>query len=421
MNIDTDWPVSARDLALREPRHARTILAGLALSLLGISAAVVLFGRNAPTVVAEGRSREAETYPLAFLGLSTLTFVVVFAVFLIARRYITVHQRKERELESARVCAEAADSQKAALLAWATREIRGPMTTILGQCDASNCGESAREIIRGNAIKIVEVLDAMLGSDSPGGAVLSHCTPASESDARPPAIKGRVLLADDSSDNRTVIEHYLREAGVEVTTVGDGNAAYLAAIRTAARREPFDLILMDMRMPHPDGCTTTQLLRDSKYTGPIVALTANATERDRMRCYTSGHNGFLTKPINPNMFAKMLVKYLGQNQPISETTRLVSPSLANPKFIALRDAFCRELPSRIEAIDNAIAAADISGALELAHQLKGSSGCYGLMAIHEAARDFEAAANLPQNAQSIEKAAAALRDLCTGKLSSQAA
>jgi CheY-like chemotaxis protein len=420
MNIDTDWPVSARDLALREPRHARTILAGLALSLLGISGAVVLFGRNSHTVVAEGRSRDAETYPLAFLGLSTLTFVVVLAVFVIARRYITAHQRKERALESARVRAEAADSQKAALLAWATREIRGPLTTILGQCDAASCGEAAGAIIRGNAIKIVEVLEAMLGSDSPEGAALSHCAPVSKSDARP-AIKGRVLLADDSSDNRTVVAHYLREAGVEVTTVGDGSAAYFEAMCAAACREPFDLILMDMRMPHPDGCMTTQLLRDSRYVGPIVALTANATERDRMRCYTSGHNGFLTKPIDPHTFADMLVKYLGQKQPISETIRIDAASLANPKFITLRDAFCSELPSRVEAIDKAIAAGDISGALELAHQLKGSSGCYGLTAVYQAARNLEAAVDLPQDAQSIETAVAALRDLCTRELSSQAA
>jgi CheY-like chemotaxis protein/HPt (histidine-containing phosphotransfer) domain-containing protein len=412
MNIDTDWPVSARDLALREPRHTRTILIGLALSLLGISGAVVLFGRNVHNVVAEGRSREAETSPLAFLGLSTLTFVVVFAVFVIARRYITAHQRKERELECARVRAEAADSQKAELLAWVTREIRGPLTTILGQCDVAAGGASNCEIIRSNANQIVQVLDAMLSSDSPGGSVLSNCSSTSQSDVRP-TVRGRVLLAEDSADNRTVIEHYLRETGVEVTIVSDGKAAYYEAMSAAARGEPFDLILMDMRMPKLDGCETTQLLRDSKYRGPIVALTANATERDRVRCSTAGHNEFLTKPIDARKIAGILAHFLGRRtQAESGSITADAPGLNEPRFVALREAFRKELPSRIDAIEKAIAAADISKAADLAHQLNGSAACYGLTAIHDAAEALQAAADDPQFPSAIEQRLGVLRDLC---------
>ena len=106
----------------------------------------------------------------------------------------------------------------------------------------------------------------------------------------------RILLADDNAVNRMFIGALLRQRGYEVTAVVDG----LEAVREAERGD-FDLILMDLQMPHLDGLAATRTIRESQPpTGPhlpIVALTANAEEGDRERCLAAGMDGYLSKPI----------------------------------------------------------------------------------------------------------------------------
>ena len=108
-----------------------------------------------------------------------------------------------------------------------------------------------------------------------------------------PKLSGRVLLADDGPDNQRLLGRILGDTGLEVTVVGDG----LQAV-TAASRQRFDLVLMDMQMPVMDGLTATRTLRAAGVTTPIVALTANAMAEDRDRAQQAGCSHFATKPID---------------------------------------------------------------------------------------------------------------------------
>jgi len=67
---------------------------------------------------------------------------------------------------------------------------------------------------------------------------------------------------------------------------------------------------MDMQMPVMDGITATRTLRARGYAGPIVALTANATQQDMQNCLEAGCDGFLTKPIERHRFSETLHRYL---------------------------------------------------------------------------------------------------------------
>jgi CheY-like chemotaxis protein len=77
------------------------------------------------------------------------------------------------------------------------------------------------------------------------------------------------------------------------------------------RRNHFDCVLMDMRMPGLDGLEATRRWRAEEGATrlPIIALTANASEEDRQRCVTAGMDGFLTKPVDSKRLLSTLARY----------------------------------------------------------------------------------------------------------------
>jgi CheY-like chemotaxis protein len=127
------------------------------------------------------------------------------------------------------------------------------------------------------------------------------------SENAPRSIGGRVLLAEDGPDNQRLISFLLRKADVDVTLVENGRDAVDTAM---AAKPPFDLILMDMQMPVLDGYNAVQELRSREYTGPIVALTANAMSGDRDKCLAAGCNGYATKPIARATFLTLVASYM---------------------------------------------------------------------------------------------------------------
>jgi CheY-like chemotaxis protein/anti-sigma regulatory factor (Ser/Thr protein kinase) len=129
-----------------------------------------------------------------------------------------------------------------------------------------------------------------------------------------PKISSRVLLAEDGPDNQRLISFVLKKAGAQVTVVDDGRAA-LEAVQEARRRgEDFGVILMDMQMPVMDGYTATRELRQSGYTGPIVALTAHAMPQDRGKCISAGCDDYATKPIDRQRLLEIISYYAAPNR-----------------------------------------------------------------------------------------------------------
>lgn len=76
----------------------------------------------------------------------------------------------------------------------------------------------------------------------------------------------------------------------------------------------YDLILMDVQMPHMDGYKATETIRELSDEGkahiPIVALTANAFEEDRKMAISKGMNDHIAKPIDMNIVIQVLKKYI---------------------------------------------------------------------------------------------------------------
>ncbi len=120
----------------------------------------------------------------------------------------------------------------------------------------------------------------------------------------------RILAAEDSPVNQALIRAILGKSGYGFVIVDDGQAAV-----DACAAERYDLILMDMQMPHLDGLAATACIREAEARAggrriPIVALTANAFEEDRERCLKAGMDDFLAKPFHKDALLEIIRRHL---------------------------------------------------------------------------------------------------------------
>jgi CheY-like chemotaxis protein len=114
----------------------------------------------------------------------------------------------------------------------------------------------------------------------------------------------RVLLAEDHPVNQRLAVLMLRRFGIQADVAGNG----LEAIE-ALRRQPYDLVLMDVQMPELDGLEATRRIRETIPASAqprIVALTAGVAQFDEKACRAAGMDGFLAKPFKPEALAAVL-------------------------------------------------------------------------------------------------------------------
>ncbi|MFC3658166.1 ATP-binding protein [Xanthomonas hyacinthi] len=127
--------------------------------------------------------------------------------------------------------------------------------------------------------------------------------------ASPPA-DYRLLLVEDNPANLLVAQKLLDVLGYRSDSAADGAAA-LAQLAA----QPYDLVLMDCQMPVLDGYAATRQWRQSEAAAarprlPIVAMTANAMAGDRQRCLEAGMDDYLSKPVNRELLAACLQRWL---------------------------------------------------------------------------------------------------------------
>ena len=122
----------------------------------------------------------------------------------------------------------------------------------------------------------------------------------------------KILLVEDNELNREIAKTLLEMYGFIVETAEDGQKS----VKIFEKMGPgyYLAILMDIRMPVMDGLEATRSIRalDRKDAGtiPILAMTANAFEEDKIIAYEAGMNGYLSKPLDINMILNELANYL---------------------------------------------------------------------------------------------------------------
>ena len=229
----------------------------------------------------------------------------------------------------------------------------------------------------------------------------------------------QLLLAEDNALNQEVAGELLRQLGFAVDVAGDGAIAV-----ERARERHYDLILMDIQMPHLDGLQATRHIRalpDHAQT-PIVAMTANAFAEDRAAALAAGMNDHLPKPVDPAQLARVLARLLPHA--VDATGAAATPSVATPTLTLKDETQMRaqlqgvagfQLEQGLRSLGNNFAAlvrllqrmvvehphdaqkalqawqsGDLAETLRILHTLKGLAGTAGLTGLQVATQQAEA-------------------------------
>ena len=119
----------------------------------------------------------------------------------------------------------------------------------------------------------------------------------------------RILLVEDNSINQLTLRLHLEQAGLSVDLVEDGKMAI-----EIAKHHNYDLILMDLQMPNMNGIEATKVIRTMPGYAqtPIVAVTANAFDEDRMMCLEAGMNDHIGKPVLAESLYQTVYRHLSR-------------------------------------------------------------------------------------------------------------
>lgn len=218
-----------------------------------------------------------------------------------------------------------------------------------------------------------------------------------------PTAPRRILVVEDSPLNQMIVNAVLTSAGYRVEMANNGLEAVMAA-----QAGGFDLILMDLSMPEMDGLTATRLLRDLPGPAgqvPVIAMTADTDEADRLRCREVGMNDHVAKPVERAQLLSVVACWLrpadqrGAPAPCApaldrtadavldlDVLRQLAQDLDDELLAEVLQQFLAETQDRIVRI---IQEPDLDALTREAHTLKSTAGTFGAHALCVAARALE--------------------------------
>ncbi len=212
----------------------------------------------------------------------------------------------------------------------------------------------------------------------------------------------KILLAEDNLFNQKVAMGMLHNMGHHVTVASHGREAV-----QAFEAEQFDLVLMDVQMPHMDGFQATRTIRameqELNYRTPIIAMTAYAMKGDREKCLAEGMDGYLAKPIKGSELYSAIENLSAnfgalekESDDSPRTTRVVDlqsllEGLGDDRILLKQvlDIFREDCPKLMRDIRSAYERGDHEMLRASAHSLKGMLGGLGAAAAFEAALEIE--------------------------------
>jgi signal transduction histidine kinase/CheY-like chemotaxis protein len=192
----------------------------------------------------------------------------------------------------------------------------------------------------------------------------------------------RILLADDSSENRFLIRGYLKDSGCSIDEVGNGRQAV-----EQFKQNVYDVVLMDAEMPVLDGYSATREIRALAST-PILLLSAHALRQAKDRSFEAGCTEYLTKPIKKATLIRA----------INDAIDKFAPTL-DPVYVSVEDwlkpvvgGYLEKRRGDVAKLRVALDGGDYATIRTLGHQMAGTGGGYGFDPITDIGSALEEAA-----------------------------
>lgn len=223
-----------------------------------------------------------------------------------------------------------------------------------------------------------------------------------------PESRLRILLAEDNPINQKVTLRMLERLGYRADIANNGQEAV-----DALKQEPYDVILMDMMMPHMDGLEATRhiVAHWPKEERPfIVAVTANVMPGDKERCLNAGMDDYLPKPLRMQSLKTVLdacVPLQTEPSPVLKAAVLPQSPVAAIDGDALNELremlgpddpallhelmvdFLDDAVRLMDVITTSVASGEASKMERAAHTLKSSSAMFGAMAFSDQCKALE--------------------------------
>jgi len=226
-----------------------------------------------------------------------------------------------------------------------------------------------------------------------------------------------ILVVEDNILNQEVITDILKSSGLHISMANHGQEAV-----DFLKHEKPDLVLMDLQMPVLDGIEATKQIREFYSADElcIIAMTANAFAEDKERCLAVGMNDHISKPIEPDILFKTLIKCLPKSE-LKQLSNKTSDLYLKEQFEQIPalnvseaiiyfqgdyEKYLRQLQSFIKKsnlhIDelNKISQMNQIDATRVAHTIKSTSKTLGINQIYEIAAKLEHA--LQQQSQDVK-------------------
>lgn len=195
--------------------------------------------------------------------------------------------------------------------------------------------------------------------------------------ALPNFVGNKVLLADDHPNNRELISILLKRMNITVTEVENGKQALDTIFY-----QKFDLILLDIHMPHMDGTVALKKIRAAGNYTPVIALTANNMKHEIEHYMRLGFSDHLAKPISRQHFISKLSLYLNKQGEID------SPLHQGDMLKLIKD-YQEDLREQVVNLQHALTQRDLTIISEIAHRIRGSAGSFGFDVIGQKFADIE--------------------------------
>lgn len=259
-----------------------------------------------------------------------------------------------------------------------------PHSSLRNQTDYEHLNISAAIV---KPVRPSDLLDAVRSAFSIETPAPDKLIPPIDPSIDPGRAPLKILVAEDTPFNQKFILRLLGKWGHEAVVVENG----LLAVE-AVKKNPFDIVLMDVQMPEMDGFEATAAIRDWEYRVdmhiPIVAMTAHAMKGDRERCLDAGMDEYISKPISTETLEKIINSLTSRERSSDEhpDEKSKAPSTFDKASLLkafdndwefLRETvemFISDFPPMMTEIHAAINSKDVKKLRQTAHALKGMVG-----------------------------------------------